>query len=1441
VAVACGDVLELDGRVSSHLGARANTVAWRVAPADPAVEASALDAFLRALPLDQEVVAVPAGLLAAGARYTFVLTVTDFLGQVSAPAEHTVDVLPASAVDAASLSPAVQIFGAGVREFTVTRALALEGAAAPPACLAAAFAAEAANATAFAYTWTLSPAPRVALPAARMHSVELYLPAGTLDSGTTYTATLSATHPRLLAGAGSASVTLQPAAAVAGTLTAIIAGDTQTSAGLRVVSAGAALVLDATPSTDALGSTDPVRYEWRCVLLGSAGACIDQRPSPKTAFAFTFDGRVTVPAAALAPNTYVFTVTVSKGARSSTVSATITLVAPGVPQVDVTGVFAGLSQRRVVFEQLSARGLHAGETLTLRAVVSVSPAASAAPITSYAWTTVVGAGLEAADLAGIAGSSSSSASLTSNVTRKHVPLVLPKDFLRPGAYRFRLTASNSAGSGIAEVAVLVRAGPSGGTFAVSPANGTALVTLFTWAAAGWADALTSGADVRYQAGYADAAGDVHWLGPASQSALVTRQLPGAAVHAVLGIVDSEGARTVQWGAAVTVETPAAAVLASAAWLDAHVAHLRQLAAEGAWKSLLGDITAAGRALSAAAAARGAAVAAYRDSVVLLLRGTVTADILLRQDNAAAVLDAVRALLFNAGGSWSAEARAALSDILAAVTAARRQRDGEGSSDAVAGAMRRRSVDASVAALGPGLDPIEAAIVLDAYAVLIDPARYDTTTLALKAAFVAQVTEVSALLCRTMTLGQAAVGVAGLAAALRVAVVADGAEVLPAPVAPGLGSSGMSGSVVLGLPLAAAYADWQCAADVAAAHCQGVCVVLAALGADYTLASLSEPAHRRASDIVQTTLVNQEQSTVLTLPANIPAPVAQMPLTVQSAAANTTDASFECRAYSGTTLAGTWDASGCRVVTRVVGAGEVTAVTCTCTNVGVQAAAFNVAAAVVTPTGQLPQTPFQREYVLLQVTFLKNYFRTDATWQNGWLLALTYELASVLNCAVDRLANAHVVSVFDQTALSGTSVQARVSVVLRIVYPSLSYKGDTDTLFALFKTIVADSDFAFSFDGTTYHTQPGSVVLASETTSGKDSPRIILGVSVAFGLLALIGAFVFVYLRVRGGAEKRRVSPSGSPASPAHPRIVTTSTEMAPAPALGGGADPFATGQNGGGMISKGPKFGILGAGDAALPPMTLVNGDDGGAAALSGPGRMAALPPLSRPPPGGMQSGGRTGPMLLPSLNHAPHGTSPGRIDLGGTATLASVLPGITSSVDHEDSSVPAGPGEDVGGDALDRAALRNEAAELDTNSNDNEDAESDDAPCHKCGQPSAFACARCNLQFYCSAVCQRADWGEHRAACKQVRRRNSKESAPVEAATVVPEPQSTAEPEYLETEPAVSSTAGGDNAAGVDVDADADAAPSDPAPVLTLDGLDEGETVVDATMQFTPREDPSL
>ena len=299
---------------------------------------------------------------------------------------------------------------------------------------------------------------------------QLYLPKRSLPPGVSYTLRFEgrqASNPRVSAAA-EFDFYVRAAA-----LEAIVAG------GDALLAENVPLTLDASASVDPDQETE---YEWDFSWLCEA-------TTPATGDCLTTDGaRLALPRVSQAVladitlqgadgpdgQTYAFTLTARKGSRRASVTTTVAVVS-AAPDA------AGVPPK--VFAPPFPEGGAVNPGVVARVSATVVSEADASGLTlrwSATRTPDAGGAAQAVDV-GAAGFAAS----TSLATRF---LALAPDALAAGyAYRFRLDASDANGAAAAFLTLRRNAPPAGGSLAVSPQTGTALSTVFTVTAAGWAD------------------------------------------------------------------------------------------------------------------------------------------------------------------------------------------------------------------------------------------------------------------------------------------------------------------------------------------------------------------------------------------------------------------------------------------------------------------------------------------------------------------------------------------------------------------------------------------------------------------------------------------------------------------------------------------------------------------------------------------------------------------------------------------------------------------------------------------------------------------------------------------------------------------------------------------------------------------------------------------
>ena len=528
-AAACDDVT-LDASASTGGGGRSLRFEWHVAASngEDAAVAAVLDLQQNAgtaAPL------IPAGVLTAGVRYTFTVSVTNFLGAASvtsAVVERSPLPLPAVIVDGTEREVAI---GAGAH---------LEARMALPDTSCAEVAQLEGNfgGDALVITWEQTDGPileevaraagdegTAALETARrtMAGRTLYLPPALLVPGASYEFEVHA----VMAGNSelASSGTVRFDVSEGEVLPGLLGGD-------RVAYADEALTLTAVPrdTADAGAPAESFVIEWICESLAGGGDCF---VDVATATALQArDAELTLPAGAMAPGQYRFSVFTSRppatAARSTSASAVVTILAAGgeaggapAPRVRVAiDAYTDLS-RFVVSERLA-----------LTAAVEADIA------TALSWSVdEESLNAELVDIAEFGADAPS--------------LVLPAGALVASrGYIFTVTAVTPDGAVTASASVAVTAAgvPFGGAAAISPASGVDTETTFAIHASDWSAPPGAG-PLTYEFRHSPLGGDDGDgedevpLGPASMSPSIEALLPAGRRQIVVIVRDARGAAT----------------------------------------------------------------------------------------------------------------------------------------------------------------------------------------------------------------------------------------------------------------------------------------------------------------------------------------------------------------------------------------------------------------------------------------------------------------------------------------------------------------------------------------------------------------------------------------------------------------------------------------------------------------------------------------------------------------------------------------------------------------------------------------------------------------------------------------------------------------------------------------------------------------------------------
>ena len=382
---------------------------------------------------------VPSALLMAGARYTFSLVLTNFLGAASPKASFTVT------VDAGSI-PLLQISSGARYDMFRPSPLSLFADAAVAVCPG-----EKAGSTALTYLWECS-YPGVTSTMVDIDPRYFRLPGFTLNASTNFEVNVWVFDKR-----GNNNTALVQVHVGQSDLVASIDG------GDRNVGVSETLTLDASASydPDAIGAAG-LAYAWACEVIEGSGTCGTLAP-------------VAVNELAIAVGTFKFSLSLSKESHGTVRNATTSVVVESTYDIAAPVVISALSTAKPnPSDKLILTGSAGPSNLAFDIEWSLASGSLVAGTLASAATTAL----------------TTSVGALSAITNY---LVLPSDSLTPGGYyEFLLTATTSIegwdiAPGYSTLSVIANAPPSSGKLSITPSLGVVLQTAFEFRGSGWVD------------------------------------------------------------------------------------------------------------------------------------------------------------------------------------------------------------------------------------------------------------------------------------------------------------------------------------------------------------------------------------------------------------------------------------------------------------------------------------------------------------------------------------------------------------------------------------------------------------------------------------------------------------------------------------------------------------------------------------------------------------------------------------------------------------------------------------------------------------------------------------------------------------------------------------------------------------------------------------------
>jgi hypothetical protein len=386
-------------------------------------------------------IVIPMSRMLPEVSYTFSVVATNYIGLSTSATSHTIKV---QTVDVPTVRPV------GSNEVTISRseALSLHAVASWSPCV---------NLTSLSsqvqFSWSSNVAGLVL--GSSKGTPTLTVPALSMAIGT-YSFALFAWVNYANTSSTSINSTISYTVTVVDSgLVAKINGGT-----LREVSRLSPFTLDATSSYDpdlASGSSPltGMSFIWSC-RASSRSSCVNAT----SGYTIALQGSApSIGAGVLEVDTYVFTLIVTKDIRQSTASITITVLASGLPLVQI---------------------VYSSTTVNPSGIIKLSSQVEPSGSYTYRWSVITNF-LDLND--GIVTSTRTSSTLLVNTLENEI-------FTPATSYRFRLDVTDTTGNllnGAAELSIYCNSAPDHGRIVISPVIGTALTTQFSLSVAEWED------------------------------------------------------------------------------------------------------------------------------------------------------------------------------------------------------------------------------------------------------------------------------------------------------------------------------------------------------------------------------------------------------------------------------------------------------------------------------------------------------------------------------------------------------------------------------------------------------------------------------------------------------------------------------------------------------------------------------------------------------------------------------------------------------------------------------------------------------------------------------------------------------------------------------------------------------------------------------------------